>query len=780
MKKNVKALAFLACGVLAVGAVAVAANGNEAVTASANNAVITMIEGASIRVPDATGAAAGEDQYVNDGLRFTAKIDKATYDGWQNVDGYYLTTGTFIMPVGYYDAEEADADAFFGANAKYYWQTGTEAGAPVYNVADTTGKQEIINVLSDAYLKNETDTFYTLNGSILNLYDSSVLEGKFIGISYVAKAKTGVATEYEVATTSVTNARSVVEVAQAALIAQNDDNLTNDSPALTDPTAQAAVEADYVNKYIALSGGTAKASYTLKTYKQTSTGLQESTEVKTVDVSALPTETKLTAKDVAIENYALDTNNAGNSLNVLPRFDGKSEAVAYYNYTGNRYTLLDFEGDDPLNGGVEATNGAAGNYGIKTTNEWAAEGENSGRIGNSLWNYSYYKGVRWDNPVELPFETDTFTMDVYAPNGFDWLDGAGNGTVKEYLYLGLTGSTKTGKMNQYAEWISSSKSDSSYELAAGTYSLTFKMVDTAGAAVKFSDITEVRVSAQEGGGPILYVDNICAVNTAESTVKAFIEQNVPEFITDNKVEFTAAVKSAALFEDQITSSSLTAQYKEFGASEWTVLTAENGKYSFAATADKYQVKLTGVINGETVEEVHDVDRESAGVLLWDFESTWDYNTYTAFGYHTSASTLSTAWAKSGTTSWQLTGSISNGYIGVSMKSPFELNKTATKVGFWTNAGDYSTQFVLHIGYTGTLIKADGTRIERTSQTCEFVVSVPKGEHYNVFDLVDVNGTDERDVEVTAINWFYIGGTHGRGAVNPHKYGGLYFDDVKFF
>ena len=80
MKKNVKALAFLACGVLAVGAVAVAANGNEAVTASANNAVITMIDGASIRVPDATGAAAGEDQYVNDGLRFTAKIDKTTYD----------------------------------------------------------------------------------------------------------------------------------------------------------------------------------------------------------------------------------------------------------------------------------------------------------------------------------------------------------------------------------------------------------------------------------------------------------------------------------------------------------------------------------------------------------------------------------------------------------------------------------------------------------------------------------------------------------------------------
>ena len=773
MKKNVKALAFLACGVLAAGAVALAVGDNN-VTASAADEVITMYEGASIRVPEATGAAAGEDQYVNDGLRFTAKIDKTTYDNWQNVDQYSLTTGTFIMPVGYYDAEAADANAFFGANAKYYWQTGTEAGAPVYNVTDTTGKQEIINVLSDAYLKNETDTFYTLNGSILNLYDSSVLNGKFIGISYVAKAKDGAATEYVVATTSVTNARSVAEVAQAALIAQNDDDLTNDSPALATSEAQAAVEADYVGKYISLSGGTAKASYTLKTYKQTSTGYQETTEVKTVDVTALPTETKLTAKDVAVENYALDADNAGNSLTVIPRFDGKSEVVAYYNYTGNRYTLLDFEGDDPLNGGT-----LVGNFITSTDGQWASEGDRSGVIKPTAETYATLNGVKWAEPIELPFETDTFTLDFHAPSGFGKLDSL----ATEYFYIAIVGTTTTGKLNAYAEFTSSSKTDATYDMEAGTYSLTLKTVDTASAAVTFSHIYEIKFSTPAGGGATAYVDNICAVNTAESAVKAYIEQNVPEFITNDKVEFTAAVKSATLFADQITSSSLTAQYKEFGASEWTALTATDGKYSFEATADKYQVKLTGTLNGETVEEVHDVDRDSAGVLLWDFETDWDYTKYTVPSYsrQKTASEISTVWKKSGNASWNLTSSISGAYIGVNMNEPFELNKTATKVGFWTNAAYSATQFVLHIGYTGTLIKPDGTRVARTSQTCEFVVSVPKGEHYNVFDLVDISNNVERDVEVTAINWFLIGGTHGRGNVKPqNNYGALYFDDVKFF
>ena len=745
MKKNVKALAFLACGVLAVGAVAVAANGNEAVTASANNAVITMIDGASIRVPDATGAAAGEDQYVNDGLRFTAKIDKTTYDNWQKVDGYYLTTGTFIMPVEYYDATAADANAFFDAtNAKYYWQTGTEAGAPVYNVTDTTGKKEIINVLSDAYLKNETDTFYTLNGSILNLYDSSVLEGKFIGISYVAKAKAGAATEYVVATTSVTNARSVAEVAQAALIAQNDDDPENDSPALVDPAAQAAVEADYVNKYIALSGGTAKASYTLKAYKQTSTGWKETTEVKTVDVSALPTATKLTAKDVAIENYALDTDNASNALNVLPRFDGKSEAVAYYNYTGNRYTLLDFEGDDPLNGGTLHER-----FRLNNADEWVGEGEGSGVILPSIYSYGWVGGVNWTTPIELPFAASTFTFDLHTPNGFDAIGS-------EYLYLRVSGLTTNGTIANAMEY-DSTHTNSELNYTDGTRTVTVQVLDGKGTAVKLSSIHSIQFSTQEGGGAAAWVDNICAVNTESDANQLYIEQNVPEFITENKVQFNAELKSTSLFSDQMVGATLTAQYKEFGASEWTALTAENGKYSFDATADKYQVKLTGVCNGSTVEEIYVVDQESAGVLLWDFESA--FTNFTAFDRHNSCSTLSTAWAKNGTQSWLITGSLSGGYIGGSMPTYIDLNKTVTKVAFWTNAPKV-TQFVLHIGLTG----ADGA-----AKTAEFVVSVPKGEHYNVFDL---------GYEATQVRWFYIGGASAFGNFAPAT--NMYFDDVKFF
>jgi hypothetical protein len=135
----------------------------------------------------------------------------------------------------------------------------------------------------------------------------------------------------------------------------------------------------------------------------------------------------------------------------------------------------------------------------------------------------------------------------------------------------------------------------------------------------------------------------------------------------------------------------------------------------------------------------------------------------------------------------LISGISGGYVGVdfiagSINAPFQLNKTATKIGFWSNAGTYATQFVLHVGYVGTLIKDDGTRIARNDQTIEFVVTVPKGEAFNVIDLADIYGTNVRDVEATAITWLYIGGTHGRGKVTPHTSGngGLCIDDIMFF
>ena len=742
-KTTVKIVGLLACGALTAGAFALNVN-TPAIAYADEIPTIAMLEGASVRVPDIK--MIGENAtYTNNGLRFTAKINKDTYDGWVTA-GYTVTQGTFIMPVEYFNETAPTAENCFTGTLKYYWNTAGKNETPVYSATATEGMKEIINVEAPVYVKDGDTGVYTINGSVTNLQDETLLHGKLIGVSYIKKVK-GDTTEYIFAETDNTNARNAAFVAQAALVEKDE--------AFDTVEKMTAVETDYVAEYISLYqeeyDANPVATYTLETYKQNSTGyakISETVEVE-VETAADFAEVTKTVGEMKIDNYGFDTDNSANDLMATPRFDGKDTMVAYYNYTGNRFTILDFEGDDPFKGGTAYTNA----WTMTSDGDWIGEGEGSVRHFPVNTNYANTRGVQWSTPMSLPFATNTFTVEFHAGDkGFGYVDGSGTG-IMESLYLRVIDGN--GK-----EYDSSHANESLIFEANETRILTFTI------NTEISSISKIGLIAADGvrTNTPAYLDNICAVMVDGDESKLAIEENVPTLSNNGVIEFNAELKSYALYEDQFVGATLTVQYCEGGANAWTTLDKVDGKYSFSGLSAMYNVKLTGVCNGLTIEKNFVVHNPSAGVVFMDFESAWtSFEGFTPFdsSSHNSGQSLSTEWKVSGEQSLRIQhyDGLSGRYIGGTFGTPVNLGTTVSKIGFWVNAPT-GGNVCLHIN--------------TDKGNPELDVQIPVGVNYIVVDL---------GVTCTQIKHFLIGGAFPGGKtcyVANTIDGVIYFDDFAFF
>ena len=732
-KTTVKTLAFLACGVLTVGALALNTN-----TAYANEPVIPtieMLDGASVRIPDLTT----EGTYVNNGLRFTAKINKATYDSWV-ADGYTVTQATLIMPVEYFTANQPTAETCFTGELKYYWNTAGKGETPVYSSTVTDGMKEIINVDAPVYVAEEDTDVYTINGSIMNLEDDTLLKGNLIGISYIKKVK-GETTEYIFAETDETNARNAAFVAQAALV--ENDKAFDDADKIT------AVTTDYVENYIGLYYDEYEeyptASYTLTTYKQNSTGYAKTEVKQEVEIQSMGDFVAVTKTvgDMKIDNYGFDTDNPANDLTAILRFDGKDTMTAYYNYTGNRFTILDFEGDDPFKGGTAYANA----WTMTSGDDWVGEGEGSIRHFPVNTNYANVRGVQWSTPIALPFATNTFTVEFHAGDkGFGYVDGSGAGYMESLYFRVIDGSGK--------EYDSSHTDETLIFEANETRIVTFTI------KTEISSISKIGLIAADSvrTNTPAYLDNICAVMVDGDESKLAIEENVQEIFNGDTFTFNAQAKSYALFEDQIGSLNFVVEYKAKDAEEYTVLNGNNGAYSFSATQPIYNLKMTATFGESVVVKEFELINQSVGYKLWDFESDW--TNFKPFSKHSSVSSRSTDWSANGEYSWRISDSngLYGAYAGGDFVSLIQLENSVSKVSFWTNCTANVT-LCLHIG---------------TDQgTAEFVVRIDAGVQYNVFDLGKT---------VSTLKWFYIGGASpiGNFMITGSSAPDLYIDDVVFF
>ena len=201
MKKNVKIMSLLAFGFVVAGALSLNVSNTQGdVTAYSNipteNEFI-MDVGASVRIPDVENS----DVTTNDnGIRFTGLV------GATLAESGVEEAGTFILPLYYWERDVISEEKCFGESAVYTW-TGDEN-------ADAKGNaKQIIHVAGTLYKENANDTFYVVKGSALHIKDDN-LDVDYIGCSYL-KLATG---DYVFAETDANNARSVVEVAQKALL----------------------------------------------------------------------------------------------------------------------------------------------------------------------------------------------------------------------------------------------------------------------------------------------------------------------------------------------------------------------------------------------------------------------------------------------------------------------------------------------------------------------------------------------------------------------------------
>lgn len=634
MKKQVKLLSAVMAMTMLSGVATLNQTAKAEETEPTN--VFTMAKGASVRVPDVTNA----DVTTNDnGLRFTAYMSKDNY----NAEATY---GTFIMPLEYYQANPVSAETLA---ENYYWKTGVDAdGNDVYNTTETDGKKQIINVEAVAYLDevdyNEdkaTEEMYVMNGSVRHIKgDNLALE--YIGVSYAKVGDT-----YTFAEQTTDNARSVVEVAQKALLnAANDEAFTANELGTTEQKVTAvdnAYTARYVTKYQEDNDGAyPTVEMNVRAYKDISStsGYVAEDTIAKIEVPFTGYDATATGMAKTIDGYTYV------SLKTEPvtvMFDGSSEEIKhYYDYTANDIVLWD--GDENL---ADSTYGHTDVYSMNDVDPAAGRYFNGFEVeemeiysGNSA-HYSpksaSYNGPVWKNGINV--NTDTFSFVTYAP------DSTIVTGVEIYGILSSTGKTGWAELP-------------SFTIEQGYQKVTVTMPTKVLVMYSFA----LRLYGANEGRATYYFDNLCAIHEygleegymptafgydkgARKLISASTGEGEYNPVATDKIEFTAPVlKSTEYFPDELNGKLAMYYVNDAETTTDTLLVPDGNKYTINIPADStaktYTIKAKV---GETVIKEYVIRK---GVQYTTFEYVNDatltndwaiINAYGTAGFNTSVS-----------------------------------------------------------------------------------------------------------------------------------------------
>lgn len=505
-----------------------------------------MKEGASVRVPS--------DETQDNGIRFTAKIDAETVDKLKE-DGTPYVAGTFILPEFYYSENPINETTL---SEKYYWKT--DGG---YSTDNTAGKREILNVLAAPYKEQAGDAFYTLNGSVLNIKDEN-LALEYIGVAYLKTEDAEGKESYTFAETTSDNARRPIDIVEMAL----------DANEFTGATATALKE-EYIDRYVetyqnANGGEYPAATYRENVYVSSENGFVLSESLSSKKTAAYQGYGTTVAADCApLQDYVYDTLNEKNERETTLKLSRTAEVNLYYTYVGDKFTVLDFDGEDPFNGG-NYYNGDNDVY-TEIYYGWASNGLKSMLIktGNA------WAGAKWTNAIKLPAPTSKFSFTSYFRGNADystqiWLSGidASGKTVSEYCDITIKPDVNEMFITLQNEY--TALTDFTWRAHTASY----------------------------------WVDGLYAEYDEGTLLNA--ETDVPRYYdaTSETISFDFAPKligSADSFETAVS-------YRIAGTDEWMPIASENGKYSFAVeNRQNYEVKTVVSVNGEQTEKIYPVD-----------------------------------------------------------------------------------------------------------------------------------------------------------------------------
>ncbi len=743
MKKQVKFLSAVMALALVSGVATVNKTANADETIAPTN-VFTMSKGASVRIPDVTNT----DVTTNDnGIRFTA---------YMSTDKYSETSeyGTFIMPLDYYTANPVSAETIVN---NYYWKTGEDAeGNAVYNTTETDGKKQIINVEAIAYLDevdyNEdkvTEEMYVINGSVRHIKADN-LNYDYIGVSYIKNGD-----EYTFATQTTDNARTVVEVAQKALLNADTDDAFVENELGTKAEKITAVDNAYTARYISVYQENNEGDYPTvemnvrvhKDVSSTSGYVAEDTVAK-VEVPFTAWNATTTGEAQEREGYtyvSLKTE----AVNVM--LDGSTqEIVQYFDYTANDIVLWD--GDDKL---ADTTFGITDNWSMTDrtsgAHESAVVSDALVYTGNSMKIKPDTDG--WDGPLWKQAITGIRYLSLYV-------DAPKEGTVR-YETFALTTSGSKG-------WIVGSLA-----LNAGLQKVT---IDLGEEMVGFYGLN---FKTRFNGEYLAYaIDNICVEK------EAYTEQSVklPDVFESDFTVTVPEVKSTVYFGTDVIPAA-TVEYKETTAEAWTA--AQDNTVTPATGVNTYNVRVSV---GEEVIAEKTIRR---GLMVATFDEapgdeitvgTTTFVNYAANRNYIVASTYSQYWKydnQSGDTAFAAVGSIANvdGYSGqfwrgnvniwpanLLKKGGAQFNtdttKQFTKVGMWIyTASDWTTTkgYILWLGNM-TGVDASGAAIASAYAQLDGarVNTIKAGYNYYEFTLENVASfSDAKRIELNFHSNIYV-------------------------
>lgn len=561
--------AAIAC--FAAGAIALNYSRENHLSANADEAISFYMSAAAMR------ANSAEDP-SEQGLRFTAYIDKANYEAIVS-EGSAVEAGTFIMPYDYIAKYGDITESSCFVDHVYTWEAK----------AETSGKT-ILHCPAMPYetTVNGGEAVYRINASVVDMKDKN-LDREYVAKSYIKITVNG-AEKYYFAKREEDSAKdSVANLAQGILLSE------------TASEAEKSVATDFVQSYIDRAGG-AELKLATEYYVNSSAGRTDNGTVKIADGTGYSKSESLSKTETitlgSVEDftklYGEETPGLagykfvkGSPLSsAATRLKACGTATLKY-YFDKDYGSNDFLSVSEMKDNLDIIQPSGVSDGIKVSNSWGWNGGESLRLswhGTGDWGKIQFK-----NTVHLEAPTDTFSFMVKHAEQKE------NATVFDIWFMKKNSSG-------VLEWIGKAGtsgsavavSDSAGFDVNAVYKVTFKI------PVQISEFDAIAFLPKMGVYDPILIDRFRAeipVGVKGGNVELNAENALaPVEINVNERLFTT-VYSVDEFRSNIAVS-----YKKLPGGADTPATIENGKFTIAPEKESnYEVSLGVTIGGETVQ-----------------------------------------------------------------------------------------------------------------------------------------------------------------------------------
>lgn len=566
---------LLTCGAVALTSFAagvIALNYSHGNHLSANAAEVS-----SFYMSAATMRANSKTDSSEQGLRFTAYIDKANYEAIVS-ESSAVEAGTFIMPYDYI-AEYGDiTESSCFADNVYTW-----AGKAV-----ATGKTILHCPAMPYETVNGDKAVYSINASVVNMIAKN-LDREYVAKSYIKTTVNGAAKYYFAEREEDSAKDSVANLAQGILLSE------------TAPETEKTVATDFVQSYINRAGG-AELKLTTEYYVNSSAGRKVDGAVKIADGTGYSKSESLSKTEkitlTSVEDF---TKFYGEETPVLAGYKFVKGAPLSSTATrlkvGGTGTLKyyfdkDYGSNDILNvsemkDNLEYKQPSGTPDGITVNNSWGWNGGESLRL---AWHGSADWGnIQFKNTVKLDAPTDTFSFMVKHENPQN---------INDFAIGFLIKNQETGAYSMAAADTYNIATSDTTELekidTEAVYKVTFKINK------KISAFDAIEFLPTLGKYDPIFIDRFRAeipvgtkggnVELTAANALAPVEINVSERL------FTT-VYSVDEFESNIAVS-----YKKLPGGADTPATIENGKFTITPEKESnYEVSLGITIGGETAQ-----------------------------------------------------------------------------------------------------------------------------------------------------------------------------------